>query len=760
MTVLITCALFLVCFSDISQAAMPSYERLQSITDNLKRPQKIALDSLENIYITEASTNKLLIYNPVGEYLTSLFGLSKPISVAVDIDGNIFVGNNGRGNVEVYNGNLEFQFKLNDPNGDGEFKKPAAIAIDNINDNVYVVDMKDHVVKVYDRTNGAYVSSFGSPGSENGEFNRPMAIAIDEIRGEIIILDRVIIPDWSGDYEGARLQVFNMSGNWQRSLGVTGWDEGQMKRPQGVAVDELSRIYVIDSLFQFVFIYDNNGNYLGKISDPADPVRTPIGIAIGTSKRMFVVSLSSGKFDIYRIDGTNSPDITSEDTSRDFGIVHVGETSSAQSFSIFNIGDANLDIGTAIITGTDASDFSVQSDNCSGQPVSALGSCTISIVAIAGSTGIKDAVLSIPSNDPDTDPFEISLASLANFRPVPNANGPYFVVEGQTVTLDVTGSSDTGGSIILYEWDIDNDGVIDYSFSAPATQDHVYAQDGLYTVKLRVTDDLGSMNETTTTVNVSDTAPVADFTASNTIGSAPLGVTFTNNSIGYDGPLTYEWDFDNDGSIDSNDISPSHTYTQSGLNTVSLKVTDADGSIDTMVKTDYINVSTVYYDLTVNFLGTGSGTVTSFPVGIDCIDDCVGQFEAGNITLTASAGPGSTFTGWSGDCGGMGVCQVILTANASVEANFENTGCGDPVEIKNKNRYTIFQNAIESAVDDDIVQTHDIVFIEDLVVNSSKRFTIDGGFDCDFSDNPGMTTINGNLIINDGTVTIGNIILE
>jgi PKD repeat protein len=179
--------------------------------------------------------------------------------------------------------------------------------------------------------------------------------------------------------------------------------------------------------------------------------------------------------------------------------------------------------------------------------------------------------------------------SIPNQPPVADPNGPYTGTEGQPITLDGSGSSDSDGTIVKYEWDVDNDGNYDYSSSSP-TQNHTYAQQGTYTIKLRVTDNLGATDEATTTANILDTSPTADFTASPTSGIAPLTVNFTNNSTGYDQPLSYEWDFDNDGIVDSTDENPSYTYINPGTYTVKLTATDLDRSTDTLIKTDYINV--------------------------------------------------------------------------------------------------------------------------------------------------------------------------
>jgi PKD repeat protein len=177
-----------------------------------------------------------------------------------------------------------------------------------------------------------------------------------------------------------------------------------------------------------------------------------------------------------------------------------------------------------------------------------------------------------------------------NNPPSANPGGPYTGIEGQSITLDGSGSSDSDGSIALYEWDINNDGTYDYS-SASATKSHTYTQQGTYTIKLRVTDNVGATGNTTTTADISDTSPTADFTGSPTDGAAPLSVSFSNNSTGYDQPLTYEWDFDNNGTTDSFNQNPSYSYPDEGTYTVKLSITDSDGSAKTLTRTNYINVT-------------------------------------------------------------------------------------------------------------------------------------------------------------------------
>lgn len=76
--------------------------------------------------------------------------------------------------------------------------------------------------------------------------------------------------------------------------------------------------------------------------------------------------------------------------------------------------------------------------------------------------------------------------------------------------------------------------------------------------------------------------------------------------------------------------------------------------------------------LTVTLAGTGSGTVTSSPAGINCGTTCSAPFDSGTqVTLTATPAQGSTFAGWTGgSCSSNPSCVLTLTANAQVTATF------------------------------------------------------------------------------------------
>jgi hypothetical protein len=84
-----------------------------------------------------------------------------------------------------------------------------------------------------------------------------------------------------------------------------------------------------------------------------------------------------------------------------------------------------------------------------------------------------------------------------------------------------------------------------------------------------------------------------------------------------------------------------------------------------------------YYTLSITNTGTGDGTVTSIPAGINCGTDCSETYQKTakpkNIKLKVKPDAYSTFLGWGGDCQGRGTkttCTVKMDSDKSVPASF------------------------------------------------------------------------------------------
>jgi PKD repeat protein len=110
--------------------------------------------------------------------------------------------------------------------------------------------------------------------------------------------------------------------------------------------------------------------------------------------------------------------------------------------------------------------------------------------------------------------------------------------------------------------------------------------------------------------------PTASFTATPNSGTAPLTVNFTDSSSG--NPDAWAWDFENDGTVDSNTQNPSFTYTTPNTYTAKLTVTNSAGS-SSLTKT--ITVSPAGSGGSLTFVPTDDAYVRSTSPGANAGGD-------------------------------------------------------------------------------------------------------------------------------------------
>jgi len=94
----------------------------------------------------------------------------------------------------------------------------------------------------------------------------------------------------------------------------------------------------------------------------------------------------------------------------DFESVAVEETSQAAIVSLLNTGPTDLTVNAVAIVGSNAADFEITEDNCSGTAITESENEIVKIAFRPLSPGDKKAELSIQSNDPDTPDLRIPLS--------------------------------------------------------------------------------------------------------------------------------------------------------------------------------------------------------------------------------------------------------------------------------------------------------------------------------------------------------------
>lgn len=205
----------------------------------------------------------------------------------------------------------------------------------------------------------------------------------------------------------------------------------------------------------------------------------------------------------------------------------------------------------------------------------------------------------------------------SNNPPTADPNGPYTGDEGSIITFDGSGSydPDVDDLIVLYEWDLDNDGSFDDATGEYPTA--TWNDDYSGIVSLKVTDSYGATDTASTTVTVNNVNPSVDtltmpmepiqISTQITIGGkfSDLGILDTHTAVWNWGDGTTS-----PGIVDeipgSGSVTGNHVYGTPGVYTVTLTVTDDNSGVGTLESMTYI----VIYDPSIGFV-TGGGWINS-----------------------------------------------------------------------------------------------------------------------------------------------------
>ncbi|MDG6257096.1 MAG: PKD domain-containing protein [Methanomicrobiaceae archaeon] len=176
--------------------------------------------------------------------------------------------------------------------------------------------------------------------------------------------------------------------------------------------------------------------------------------------------------------------------------------------------------------------------------------------------------------------------------------------------LEVTFTDESSNAPTSWSWAFG-----DGATSTAQNPTHVYEAAGTYTVTLTATNADGSDVVTKAdSITVEALAlPVAAFSATPTSGKVPLEVTFTDESS--NAPTSWSWAF-GDGAT-STEQHPVHTYEAAGTYTVTLTVTNADGS-DTAIAADSITVDALNAPVAAFSASPTSGTA---PLLVSFVDE-------------------------------------------------------------------------------------------------------------------------------------------
>jgi len=280
-------------------------------------PSTIAVDSRDNIIVSDNGIDIVQVYDSEGVFLrsyngTGIYGggtpLVNPAAIAVDDNNSIIVGDTGLDIVQIFGGFNEGIIETGEPNigefaasfdgsdGDGIlFDSPFGIVVDT-NDRIIVIDTGLDIVQIYDPL-GIFITSFNGTGISGGGvlFSTPTGIAVDN-------QDRILVVDSTLDL----VQIYDSEGIFIDSFDGSDGGGTPFDNPRGIAVDDYDRIIVVNDIdlrgsLDLLQIFDPFGNFLDSFNaTDGTPFDNPRGIKVDSNNRIII---SDTGLDIVQIFG-------------------------------------------------------------------------------------------------------------------------------------------------------------------------------------------------------------------------------------------------------------------------------------------------------------------------------------------------------------------------------------------------------------------------------------------------------------------------
>ncbi len=265
-------------------------------------PTRLALGPGGKVYVSNRRTGSVFIYDAGIKLSGELAGLDKPMGVAVDAMGNIFVGSKGKQRVEVYDLAGLYLRSV----GEGIVKAPNDLAFDR-DGTLYVLDGESFKVWVF-APDGTPLGSIGFWGGGPGRFKAPVSLLIyyapNGLGGEV---GEVYVADAGQGF----VHVFDLLGNYLRHYGgkpsgfMTYNAEGQPGFLRAIQMDVDGRLHVLDSQMNNIQIWDRTTVYPGNpyITEYGTPgaalgqIDMPFDILIDSNGMMVIANFGNKRLD-------------------------------------------------------------------------------------------------------------------------------------------------------------------------------------------------------------------------------------------------------------------------------------------------------------------------------------------------------------------------------------------------------------------------------------------------------------------------------
>ena len=262
----------------------------------LQRPQAVVVDAQGRIFVSDVSRRAVFVFDgPGGELQVwdralGLSGFVAPGGLALGPAGQLYVADAELGVV------VRLDSKGNPAGGIGKgiLQRPTGLARDAERGVLYVADTRAHDIKLF-ADNGTLLGTLGRRGTGDGEFNAPTHLAFSD--GRLYVTDSL----------NNRIQMFERDqAQPLRAIGRRGLYVGNLVRPKGVAVDGEGNVYVVEGYFDYLLVFNAQGEFLmplGGTGQGSGNFFLPAGVWVDGNNRVFVADMFNGRVVVYQFLG-------------------------------------------------------------------------------------------------------------------------------------------------------------------------------------------------------------------------------------------------------------------------------------------------------------------------------------------------------------------------------------------------------------------------------------------------------------------------
>lgn len=197
--------------------------------------------------------------------------LQKPVDVAVDASGRLFVADTGRRRVIRFDTTGEGQ-TLPSPADSDDFRP---IAVEVADGSLWAADIASHQVHGFDLTSEEWTTTIAKPGDADDALYFPSGLAVHDAQLHI------------SDMMNSRVQVFDADSNHIRHISQPGNRYGDMGKPKHLDVSPDGVTIVADAEFARFHFFDGQGRLLMLLGDDGDqPGSTPMPMGVAVARTL------------------------------------------------------------------------------------------------------------------------------------------------------------------------------------------------------------------------------------------------------------------------------------------------------------------------------------------------------------------------------------------------------------------------------------------------------------------------------------------